>query len=66
MKFADVVAFAKAGWTPAQVKEMLELTETDPETKSKEVSTPDTKKNDEDEKTDFEKLIEEKNKNQGV
>lgn len=63
MKFADVLAFAKAGWTPAQVKEMLELVETDPETKTKEVSPPETK-NDENEKSDFDKLIEKKN--QGV
>ena len=65
MKFADVLAFAKAGWTPAQVKEMLELTETDPETKNKEVSPPVTEnKNEDNEKSDFDKLIEKKN--QGV
>ena len=37
MKFTDIVALAKAGYKPADVKELLELCETDPDTKNKEV-----------------------------
>ena len=33
MKFSDIVALAKAGYKPADVKELLDLCETDPETK---------------------------------
>ena len=37
MKFADIITLAKAGYTPKDIKELLELCETDPETKAKEV-----------------------------
>lgn len=43
MKFADIVTLAKAGYTPKDVKNLLELCETDPTTKSKELP-PDVKK----------------------
>lgn len=36
MKFADIVTLAKNGYKPSDIKELLELCETDPETKSKE------------------------------
>ena len=39
MKFSDIVALAKAGYKPSDVKELLELCETDPDTKNKEVNT---------------------------
>ncbi len=42
MKFADIVTLAKAGYTPKDVKNLLELCETDPTTKSKELP-PDVK-----------------------
>lgn len=40
MIFQDIVALAKAGWTPKQIKEILEMVETSPkvqETKAEEV-----------------------------
>ena len=37
MKFTDIITLAKAGYTPKDIKELLELCETDPETKAKEV-----------------------------
>ena len=40
MNFTDIVALAKAGYSPKDVKELLELCETDP--KTKEVETPNT------------------------
>lgn len=43
MKFADIVTLAKAGYTPKDVKNLLELCETDPTTKSKELP-PEVKK----------------------
>ena len=39
MKFSDIVTLAKAGYKPSDVKELLELCETDPSTKNKEVNT---------------------------
>lgn len=33
MKFSDIVDLARAGYSPKDVKELLELTETDPKTK---------------------------------
>ena len=47
MKFADIVTLAKAGYTPKDVKSLLELCETDPTTKSKELP-PDVKKTEDD------------------
>lgn len=37
MKFTDLILLAKAGYKPSDIKELLELTETDPETKKKEI-----------------------------
>ena len=37
MKFSDIITLAKAGYSPADVKSLLELCETDPETKKKEI-----------------------------
>lgn len=36
MKFSDIVALAKAGYKPSDVKDLLELCETDPKVKDKE------------------------------
>ena len=44
MKFQDIVDLAKAGYKPSDIKELLELTETDPETKKKEVPEVPEKK----------------------
>lgn len=51
MKFQDIIAFAKAGWTLKDVKEALELTETSPDVKE---TDPETlkHKDDEDDQTD--------------
>ena len=51
MKFADIVTLAKAGYTPKDVKNLLELCETDPTTKSKELP-PDVKKTEDEKKPD--------------
>lgn len=72
MKFSDIIALAKAGYSPKDVKDLLELTETDPEIKAKEVKE-DPKKESKDEenpedkkvKDAFEKLIENENKKEG-
>lgn len=43
MIFSDIVALAKAGYSPKQVKELLEMVETSPkvkETKVEEVTKP--------------------------
>lgn len=37
MIFADLVTLAKAGWSPKQVKELLEMCETSPEVKKAEL-----------------------------
>jgi DNA-binding transcriptional MerR regulator len=66
MKFSDIITLAKAGYTPKDVKELLELTETDPAVKNKEIPK-DESKDDSDNKEDsedkdvkdaFEKLVE--------
>lgn len=55
MKFQDLVALAKAGYKPSDIKELLELTETDPEVKKKEIpEVPETKE----EKTETDPFIE--------
>lgn len=48
MKFNDLVALAKAGYSPKDVKDLLEMCETDPATKEADVSTvvEETKKED--------------------
>lgn len=43
MIFSDIVALAKAGYSPKQVKELLEMVETSPkvkETKVEEITKP--------------------------
>lgn len=71
MKFSDIIALAKAGYSPKDVKDLLELTETDPEVKAKEVEDPKTDpkvpEDPEDKKVKdaFEKLIENENKKEG-
>lgn len=42
MKFSDIVDLARAGYSPKDVKELLELTETDP--KTKELPPPESPK----------------------
>ena len=37
MIFADLVTLAKAGWSPKQVKELLEMCETSPKVKEAEL-----------------------------
>lgn len=37
LKLDDIVALAKAGWTPKQTKEILEMIETSPEVKKAEI-----------------------------
>lgn len=64
MKFTDIITLAKAGYSPKDIKELLELCETDPATKEKDVSDvtktepekTETKK--EPELNAFEKLVE--------
>ena len=71
MKFSDIIALAKAGYSPKDVKDLLELTETDPEVKAKEVEDPKTDLKDPEDSEDnkvkdaFEKLIENENKKEG-
>lgn len=43
MKFADIITLAKAGYSPKDIKELLELTETDPKTKETPVPDPEKK-----------------------
>lgn len=58
MKFQDIVDLAKAGYKPSDIKELLELTETDPETKKKEVpEVPDKKDPDPKEKEEVDPFI---------
>lgn len=60
MKFQDIVDLAKAGYKPSDIKELLELTETDPETKAKEVEDLKPKEDPKPEELDaFEKLVSE-------
>lgn len=71
MKFSDIIALAKAGYTPKDVKDLLELTETDPGVKEKEVEDPKPDPKDPEDPEDkkvkdaFEKLIENENKKEG-
>ena len=41
LKLDDIVALAKAGWTPRQTKEILEMIETSPEVKKVEMKEDD-------------------------
>lgn len=58
MKFQDIVDLAKAGYKPSDIKELLELTETDPEVQKKEVEVkPEPEEKKEPELDAFEKLV---------
>ena len=64
MRFSDIITLAKAGYSPKDVKELLELCETDPNTKEKEVpeevkKEAETKEEKEPELDAFEKLVKE-------
>lgn len=62
MKFTDIVALAKAGYSPKDIKELLEYCETDPQVKAAELpeqAVNDIKKQEEEkqpEESIFEKL----------
>lgn len=57
MKISDIVALAKAGYKVSDVKELLELCETDPDTKKKEIPAEVKPKTNESVEIDaFEKL----------
>lgn len=43
MIFQDIVTLAKAGWTPKQIKEVLEMVETSPKVQETKVEEVDTK-----------------------
>lgn len=43
MIFQDIVALAKAGWTPKQIKEILEMVETSPKVQETKVEDLDKK-----------------------
>lgn len=64
MKFSDIVALAKAGYKPSDVKELLELCETDPSAKKAEPPKIDESGKDSDDDDDsgiedaFKKLAE--------
>lgn len=58
MKFQDIVDLAKAGYKPSDIKELLELTETDPETKKKD-PPPIPEKKEEPEEDPFIKITKE-------
>lgn len=42
LKFSDVMDFVKAGWTPADVKEVLAMAETEPAAEEQAVTVEDT------------------------
>lgn len=58
MKFQDIVDLAKAGYKPSDIKELLELTETDPETKKKEVPDNPGKKDPDPEQDEVDPFVE--------
>lgn len=67
MNFTDIVALARAGYSPKDVKELLELCETDPKTKEKETPKDEGKEGDDNQPKEpelnaFEKLVKENNK----
>ena len=58
MKFADIITLAKAGYSPKDIKELLELTETDPKTKEIPIPEPEKKEPEKEPELDaFEKLV---------
>lgn len=70
MLFSDLVILAKSGYKPSDVKELLEMCETDPKTKEADVSDKtgsqtkeaDDSKTKEPELDAFEKLVNDNNK----
>lgn len=62
MKFADIITLAKAGYSPKDIKELLELTETDPKTKETPIPEPEKKEPEKEPELDiFEKIAKEGN-----
>lgn len=66
MKFSDIVALAKAGYKPTDVKALLELCETNPEKSTKESEPEPDPEPGKDEKREpeldaFEKLVQDNN-----
>lgn len=66
MKFSDIVALAKAGYKPSDVKVLLELCETNPETSKKDPDPEPDPEPEKDEKREpeldaFEKLVQDNN-----
>lgn len=64
MIFSDIVALAKAGWTPKDIKEIMEIVETSPKAKETEIAKPEsnnTNDNNDSELNAFEKLVNEAN-----
>lgn len=64
MIFSDIVALAKAGWTPKDIKEIMEIVETSPKAKETELAKPEsnnTNDNKDSELNAFEKLVNEAN-----
>ena len=67
MKLADIIALAKAGYKPSDIKDLLSLDETKPETKQepekKEEKKTEPGKNEPGENEDpFAKLVDDENK----
>lgn len=52
VKFEDIVTLAKSGWTPKQVKEVLEMLETSPQVKDADAKDLDKKKEERKEEVD--------------
>lgn len=66
MKFSDIVALAKAGYKPSDVKALLELCETNPEKSTKDPDPEPDPEPEKDEKREpeldaFEKLVQDNN-----
>lgn len=65
MIFADLVTLAKAGWSPKQVKELLEMCETSPKVQEAELpkeAVEDINKEEQEEINAFAKLVNDSNK----
>lgn len=52
VKFEDIVTLAKSGWTPKQVKEVLEMLETSPQVKDADAKDLDKKQEERKEEVD--------------
>ena len=67
VKFEDIVTLAKSGWTPKQVKEVLEMLETSPQVKDADAKDLDKKAEERKEEVDGGDKKEEKpNENKNV